>query len=352
MGLECVLVTGGAGYIGSHTVVELLEAGYRPIVVDNCVNATCLDNDKIPESINRVQKITGKSVTYYNIDMLNKDKLNKVFKQHSFSAVLHFAGLKSVSESVAKPMEYYEINLGITINLIECMQEHNVKNIVFSSSATVYGPPAKLPVDESHPVGKGLTNPYGKTKFFIEEIFRDLAKAESGWKICLLRYFNPVGSHVSGLIGEDPQGPPNNLMPYVSQVAIGKLPELYIFGNDYDTVDGTGVRDFIHIVDLAKGHLAALEHMDDIEGCMAVNLGTGKGYSVLEAVQAFEKASGKEVSYKFAPRRPGDLGNVYADASFAHKVLKWQAKLTLNDMCVDLWRWQSMNPNGYRVTKE
>lgn len=244
-------------------------------------------------------------------------------------------------------MEYYDINLGITINLIECMKEHGIKNLVFSSSATVYGPPEYLPVDEKHPVGKGLTNPYGKTKFFIEEIFRDLAKAEKGWQIVLLRYFNPVGSHPSGLIGEDPQGPPNNLMPYVSQVAVGRREMLSVYGSDYETKDGTGVRDFIHIVDLAKGHTASLANIDKIDGCEAFNLGTGCGYSVLDAVKAMESVSGKKIPYKFAPRRPGDLGSVYADASLAHRKFGWKATRTFNEMCEDMWNWQTKNPQGY-----
>ncbi|CAK8674597.1 unnamed protein product [Clavelina lepadiformis] len=343
-----VLVTGGAGYIGSHTVVELIQDGFTPIVIDNCVNATRCQSGKMPESLNRVQQITGKAVTYYDFDLLDKDKLDELFKKYKFCAVMHFAGLKSVTESISKPMEYYEVNLGAIINLIECMKEQNLKKLVFSSSATVYGPPEKLPVDEQHIVGKGLTNPYGKTKFFAEEMLRDVAKADEGWNIALLRYFNPVGSHISGLIGEDPQGPPNNLMPYVSQVAIGKLPVLSVFGDDYDTPDGTGVRDFIHIVDLAQGHIAALKKLQEINGCMAFNLGTGKGYSVLEAVKAFEKASGRKVPYKIAPRRPGDLGNVYANTQLAEKFFQWKATKSLEEMCVDMWRWQSMNPNGYR----
>lgn len=343
MGDKYVLVTGGAGYIGSHTIVELINEGYSPVVIDNCKY-----DGEMPESLNRVQKITQKSLIFFGMDLMDKKKLEEVFAKYKFHAVLHFAGLKSVTESIQKPIEYYEINLGIAVNLIESMRRFNVKNMIFSSSATVYGPPNKLPVDESHPVGEGLTNPYGKTKFFIEEIFRDLARAEGDWKIVLLRYFNPVGSHISGLIGEDPDGPPNNLMPYVSQVAIGRLPHLNVYGNDYDTPDGTGVRDFIHVVDLAQGHTAALNHIDQVNGCEAFNLGTGKGYSVLEAVRALEKASGRKVEYKFAPRRPGDLGDVHADATLAEKRFKWKATKTLEDMCVDLWRWQEMNPTGYK----
>ncbi|XP_078493743.1 UDP-glucose 4-epimerase-like isoform X2 [Ciona intestinalis] len=347
-----VLVTGGAGYIGSHTVVELLQEGYIPVVADNCCNATKGKDQRLPESIKRIKQITGKEVLFYEYDLLDKEKLESLFQKYKFFAAIHFAGLKSVTESIQKPMEYYDVNLGATINLIECMKEYGVTRVVFSSSATVYGPPQKLPVDENHRVGKGLTNPYGKTKFFIEEIFRDLAKAETGWHIALLRYFNPVGSHITGLIGEDPQGIPNNLMPYVSQVAIGRLPYLNVYGNDYETHDGTGVRDFIHVVDLAKGHIAALNKMDQTDGCKAFNLGTGTGYSVLEAVAAFEKASGKKVPFKFAPRRPGDLGNVHANPDLADKLLEWKADKTLEDMCVDLWRWQSMNPKGYEITPD
>jgi len=257
-----VLVTGGAGYIGSHTVIELVNDGYTPVVVDNCVTS-----DKTPECIKRVEKITGRKIIFNGIDLMEKEELHKIFQQYHFLAVFHFAGLKSVTESIQQPIQYYEINLGIAVNLIECMSEFGVKNMIFSSSATVYGPPNSLPVDETHVVGEGLTNPYGKTKFFIEEIFRDLAKAEKDWKIVLLRYFNPVGCHPSGLIGEDPDGLPNNLMPYVSQVAIGRLPYLNVYGNDYDTPDGTGVRDFIHVTDLAKGHTAALKHIDSVNGC-------------------------------------------------------------------------------------
>uniref|UniRef100_H2YDP3 UDP-glucose 4-epimerase n=1 Tax=Ciona savignyi TaxID=51511 RepID=H2YDP3_CIOSA len=350
--VKYVLVTGGAGYIGSHTVVELIQEGYVPVVLDNCCNSTKGKDQRLPESLKRIKLITGKNVIFYEYDLLDKEKLESVFQKYNFFAVIHFAGLKSVTESIEKPMEYYEVNLGVTINLIECMKEYNVTKVVFSSSATVYGPPQKLPVDEDHRVGKGLTNPYGKTKFFIEEIFRDLAKAEDGWHIALLRYFNPVGSHVSGLIGEDPQGIPNNLMPYVSQVAIGRLPFLNVFGNDYDTHDGTGVRDFIHVVDLAKGHTAALKKMDSIDGCKAINLGTGTGYSVLEAVVALEKASGKKVPYKFGPRRPGDLGDVHANPNLAGKFLEWRAVKSLDDMCTDLWKWQTMNPQGYEITPD
>ncbi|XP_039269012.2 UDP-glucose 4-epimerase-like [Styela clava] len=349
---EYILVTGGAGYIGSHTVVDLLENGFCPVVVDNCVNAIVAEGHKTPESIRRIETITGEKVIFHNVDLCNKKDLESIFEKYKFSAIMHFAGLKSVNESVSNPMNYYEVNLGATINLIECMKAYNIFNIVFSSSATVYGIPERLPIDESHPVGNGITNPYGKTKYFIEEIFRDLAKAESQWKIILLRYFNPVGSHVSGLIGEDPQGPPNNLMPYVAQVAIGRRPILSIFGNDYDTPDGTGVRDFIHVVDLAKGHISALKHINEVCGCKAYNLGTGKGYSVLEAVEAFKEASNKDIPYKFAPRRLGDLGDVHADPTLAKKELNWTANWSLSRMCEDLWRWQTMNPTGYNPNEK
>jgi len=338
-----VLVPGGAGYIGSHTVIELQKEGFVPVIIDNCKY-----EGKLPEVLKRVQTITNKELIFYGFDLMDKQKLDKIFKKYNFVAVLHFAGLKSVTESIQKPIEYYEINLGIAINLIDCMRQYNVKNMIFSSSATVYGPPEYLPVDEKHPVGKGLTNPYGKTKYFIEEIYKDVAQSESGWKIVLLRYFNPVGCDKSGLIGEDPEGIPNNLMPYVSQVAIGKLPHLNVYGSDYETKDGTGVRDFIHVVDLARGHTAALNCIQDINGCEPFNLGTGKGYSVLEAVEALEKASGRKVPYKLAARRPGDLGDVHADASLAESRFAWKAERSLEEMCEDLWRWQQNNPNGYK----
>ncbi|KAM8977365.1 UDP-glucose 4-epimerase [Pelodytes ibericus] len=342
---EKVLVTGGAGYIGSHCVLEMLEAGYHPVVIDNFHNAIRGANG-LPESLLRVQEIVGKKIEFEEVDLLNKEALNSLFKKHKFSAVLHFAGLKAVGESVQIPLLYYKVNLTGTIQLLEVMNDHGVKNLVFSSSATVYGDPNYLPIDESHPVG-GCTNPYGKTKFFIEEMVKDQCKADEGWRAILLRYFNPIGAHVSGRIGEDPQGIPNNLMPYVSQVAVGRRDYLNVFGNDYSTCDGTGVRDYIHIVDLAKGHIAALKRLETSSGCKAYNLGTGVGYSVLQMVKAMEKASGKEVSYKIVARREGDVATCYADPALASAELGWKAEYDLDRMCEDLWRWQSQNPTGF-----
>lgn len=334
-----ILVTGGAGYIGSHTVVELLAANYKVVILDNLVNS-CM------ESVARVEEISGKKVAFHKVDLLDKDATRKVFDQYNFSCVLHLAGLKAVGESVELPLLYYHNNIGGTVNMLEVMKEKNVKNIVFSSSATVYGAPQYLPVDEAHPVG-GCTNAYGKTKYFIEEIIGDLCASDKSWNAVLLRYFNPVGSHKSGRIGEDPQGPPNNLMPYVAQVAVGRREQLSVYGDDYDTPDGTGVRDYIHVVDLAIGHLDAVKKIDSGCGCVAYNLGTGVGYSVLDMVKAFEKASGKPVPYKIAARRPGDIGTVYAKPDTAEKELGWKATRGLDEMCEDLWRWQSQNPKGY-----
>ncbi|XP_038584396.1 UDP-glucose 4-epimerase isoform X1 [Micropterus salmoides] len=342
---EKVLVTGGAGYIGSHCVVELIEAGYTPVVVDNFSNAVKGEGD-VPESILRIEKLLGTSIEFHELDLLDQPGLEKLFKKHSFSAVMHFAGLKAVGESVEQPLRYYRVNLTASMNLLEVMQAHRVQNLVFSSSATVYGDPQHLPIDEQHPVG-GCTNPYGKTKYFIEEMIKDHCKAEKDWNAVLLRYFNPIGAHSSGLIGEDPQGIPNNLLPYVAQVAIGRRNFLSVFGNDYDTLDGTGVRDYIHVVDLAKGHIAALKKLKDNCGCKVYNLGTGTGYSVLQMVKAMEKASGKEIPYKVAPRRGGDIASCYADPRIAEKELGWKAKFDLERMCEDLWRWQSMNPTGF-----
>lgn len=342
---EKVLVTGGAGYIGSHCVVELIEAGYTPVVVDNFSNAVKGEGD-VPESIIRIEKLLGTSIEFHELDLLDQPGLEKLFKKHSFSAVMHFAGLKAVGESVEQPLRYYRVNLTASMNLLEVMQAHRVQNLVFSSSATVYGDPQHLPIDEQHPVG-GCTNPYGKTKYFIEEMIKDHCKAEKDWNAVLLRYFNPIGAHSSGLIGEDPQGIPNNLLPYVAQVAIGRRNFLSVFGNDYDTLDGTGVRDYIHVVDLAKGHIAALKKLKDNCGCKVYNLGTGTGYSVLQMVKAMEKASGKEIPYKVAPRRGGDIASCYADPRIAEKELGWKAKFDLERMCEDLWRWQSMNPTGF-----
>uniref|UniRef100_A0AAV2JFG9 UDP-glucose 4-epimerase n=1 Tax=Knipowitschia caucasica TaxID=637954 RepID=A0AAV2JFG9_KNICA len=330
--VEKILVTGGAGYIGSHCVVELIEAGFEPVVVDNFSNAVREGERDRPESINRIEKLLDTHIEFQELDLLDRPGLEKLFKKHSFSAVIHFAGLKAVGESVEKPLHYYRVNLTASINLIEVMQSHNVRNLVFSSSATVYGDPQHLPIDEEHPVG-GCTNPYGKTKYFIEEMIKDHCKAEKDWNAVLLRYFNPIGAHSSGLIGEDPQGIPNNLLPYVAQVAIGRRKCLSVFGNDYDTLDGTGVRDYIHVVDLAKGHTAALKRLKDNCGCKVYNLGTGTGYSVLQMVKAMEKASGKEIAYKIAPRRSGDIASCYADPRQAEKELGWKAQFDLEIMC-------------------
>ncbi|OWF52008.1 UDP-glucose 4-epimerase-like [Mizuhopecten yessoensis] len=340
MSAGCVLVTGGAGFVGSHSVVELVKAGYSVVALDNLVNASM-------ESMKRVEMITGQKVPACKVDLLDKAALQDLFKQHKFTSVIHFAGLKAVGESCELPLLYYKTNVGGTMNLLEVMKENNLKNLIFSSSATVYGTPQYLPLDEQHPIG-GCTSPYGKTKYFIEEILCDLAKSDTEWNIVLLRYFNPVGAHKSGTIGEDPQGPPNNLMPYIAQTAVGKRKELSIYGSDYDTPDGTGVRDYIHVVDLAVGHVAAQKKLDEKCGCKLYNLGTGKGLSVLDMLKAFEKASGKSVPYKLCPRREGDVASCYADAALAEKELGWKATRGLDEMCEDLWRWQSQNPNGYK----
>ncbi|KAH9523759.1 hypothetical protein Btru_040840 [Bulinus truncatus] len=339
---EYILVTGGAGYIGSHTVIELLNSQYNVVVIDNLVNASM-------ESITRVEEITGKSVPALQVDLLDKNAIRSVFEKYRISVVMHFAGLKAVGESVELPLLYYHTNIGGTVNLLEVMKEYNVKNIIFSSSATVYGTPQHLPVDENHPVG-GCTNAYGKTKFFIEEIIKDVCTADKTWNAVLLRYFNPVGAHKTGKIGENPQGIPNNLMPFVAQVAVGRRECLTVFGNDYDTHDGTGVRDYIHIVDLAQGHVAAIKKVESNCGCVVYNLGTGVGYSVLDMVKAFEKATGKPIPYKIAPRRAGDISTVYANPEKAEKDLGWKATRNLDEMCEDLWRWQSNNPNGYEAS--
>ena len=333
-----ILVTGGAGYIGSHTCVELLEAGYEVIVVDNLQNSN-------EEALKRVKEITGKSLKFYKIDMVDKSALEKVFSENDIQAVIHFAGLKSVGESVSIPLKYYSNNIVSTLVLAEVMKSFKVDKLVFSSSATVYGDPRTVPITEDFPLS--ATNPYGKTKLFIEEILRDLYVSDPSWNIAILRYFNPVGAHASGRIGEDPSGIPNNLMPYISQVAVGKLKELSIFGNDYSTADGTGVRDYIHVVDLAKGHLKALEKLVSKPGIVTYNLGAGKGFSVLEIIAAFAKASSKEIPYKFASRRPGDIAECYADNSKAKEQLNFVATKTLEEMCEDSWRWQLNNPKGY-----
>ncbi len=336
-----VLVTGGAGYIGSHTCVELLADGHTVVVVDNLCNSS-------RESLRRVEAITGRELTFYEADLLNQAALEAIFRTESIDAVIHFAGLKAVGESVQMPLTYYHNNITGTLILLKVMCSHQIKKFVFSSSATVYGDPPTVPIQEDFPVAP--TNPYGRTKLMIEDILRDLFAADKTWNIILLRYFNPVGAHPSGLIGEDPNDIPNNLMPYVSQVAVGKLPELSVFGNDYPTPDGTGVRDYIHVVDLAKGHIQALKKLGKTSDVLTVNLGTGRGYSVLEMVRAFEKASGKRVPYKIAGRRNGDIAVCYADPSLSRQVLGWSAELDINDMCRDAWKWQSQNPNGYGTT--
>ena len=334
-----ILTTGGAGYIGSHTCVELLQAGYEVAVVDN------LSNSK-EESLRRVERITGRPLSFYRVDLLDKPALTAVFRNHSFDAVIHFAGLKAVGESTQIPLRYYHNNITGTLILCEVMKEFGVRRMVFSSSATVYGDPPKVPITEDFPVSP--TNPYGRTKLMIEEILRDLYAADPNWQIALLRYFNPVGAHESGQIGEDPNGIPNNLFPFIAQVAVGKLKELPIFGNDYPTPDGTGVRDYIHVVDLSRGHLKALENLRTNPGLVKYNLGTGQGYSVLEAVAAFSKACGKPIPYKIVDRRPGDVASCYADPSLAQRELGWQADKGLTEMCADTWRWQVNNPSGYK----
>jgi len=333
-----ILVTGGAGYIGSHTCLELLQAGFEIIVVDN------LSNSK-EESLKRVQELTGKTLSFHKVDLLDKKALSAVFDKYSFDAVLHFAGLKAVGESVTIPLRYYHNNVTGTIILCEVMKEHNVKNIVFSSSATIYGDPHKVPITEDFPLSPA--NTYGSTKLMIETILKDLYHSDKYWNVALLRYFNPVGAHPSGRIGEDPNGIPNNLMPYISQVAVGKLAKLSVFGNDYPTPDGTGIRDYIHVVDLAKGHLIALDKLKANPGLIIYNLGTGRGYSVFEMITAFEKASGKKIPYEVVGRRSGDIATCYADPTKAQKELGWTTERDIDEMCADTWRWQSNNPNGY-----
>lgn len=335
-----ILVTGGAGYIGSHTCVELLNEGYDVVVVDNLCNSS-------EKSLERVEKITGKKVTFYKADLLDKEALTAIFEKETIDSVIHFAGLKAVGESVSKPLEYYHNNITGTLILCDVMRAHGCKNIVFSSSATVYGDPAFIPITEECPKGK-CTNPYGQTKSMLEQILTDLNVADPEWNVILLRYFNPIGAHESGMIGEDPKGLPNNLVPYIAQVAVGKLAYLNVFGNDYDTPDGTGVRDYIHVVDLAIGHVCAIEKLKDKEGVSIYNLGTGKGYSVLDVVKAYEKACGKEIKYEIKPRRPGDIATCYADAAKAEKELHWKAERGIEQMCADSWRWQSANPDGYQ----
>ncbi len=333
-----ILITGGAGYIGSHTCLQLLAAGQQIVVVDNLSNSS-------QESLLRVEKITKKTIPFIRADIRDKQALREIFKVHAISAVIHFAGLKAVGESNEKPQLYYDNNVAGSLNLFEVMAECNVKNIVFSSSATVYGDPIKVPISEDFPLS--ATNPYGRTKLMIEDILRDLHKSDNSWRIAILRYFNPIGAHSSGQIGEDPNGIPNNLLPYVAQVAVGRLAKLRVFGNDYATHDGTGVRDYIHVVDLADGHVAALDYLEKNLAMITVNLGTGNGYSVLDVVNAFAKTSAKEISYEILPRRAGDVAINYADASLAKKLLGWHASRSLDEMCADTWRWQSNNPNGF-----
>ena len=335
---QTILVTGGAGYIGSHTTLELLQAGFEVVVVDNLSNSS-------PVALERVAKLAGRAPKFIETDILDAVALEDVFKSHGIEAVVHFAALKAVGESSQVPLRYYENNVTGTLTLLHAMQAHGVKNMVFSSSATVYGDPASLPVTESFPLS--ATNPYGRSKLMMEDIMRDLSLAEPDWRILLLRYFNPVGAHESGQIGEDPRGEPNNLMPYVMQVAVGARPKLSVFGNDYDTPDGTGVRDYIHVVDLARGHVAALEKLPAVSGCEAVNLGTGCGYSVLEVVKAAERATRRPIPHEIVGRRPGDVATVYADPTLAKERLGWVAGLGLEKMVLDHWRWQSMNPEGY-----
>ncbi|MBM6807637.1 MAG: UDP-glucose 4-epimerase GalE [Faecalicoccus sp.] len=334
-----ILVTGGAGYIGSHTCVELLNAGYDVIVVDNLYNS----NQK---AIDRIEQITQKKVKFYKEDILSKEALKKIFSENQIDAVIHFAGLKAVGESVQKPVEYYTVNIAGTLNLIDVMRTYGCKNIIFSSSATVYGEPAQIPITEACPKGT-CTNPYGWTKWMLEQILTDVHTSDPEWNVILLRYFNPIGAHESGLIGEDPKGIPNNLLPYVAQVAIGKLKCVGVFGNDYDTPDGTGVRDYIHVVDLAKGHVKALDKIKEKAGCKVYNLGTGKGYSVLDVIHAFSKACGHDIPYEIKPRRAGDIATCYSKCDLAREELGWQAEYDLDAMCASSWKWQTMNPNGY-----
>lgn len=337
-----ILVTGGAGYIGTHTLIELIKNNHSPVVVDNLSNSSV-------EAIKRVEKITGTTVPFHKLDVRNREELEKVFLHYNFDAIIHFAGLKSVGESVKKPLDYYTNNIDSTLVLLEAAKEHSVKKIIFSSSATVYGIPEELPLKETSRIGYGITNPYGQTKFMLEQILKDVSASDASFEVTLLRYFNPVGADESGTIGEDPNDIPNNLLPYVSQVAVGKLEKVSVYGNDYDTPDGTGVRDYIHVVDLARGHVAALDHSKP--GVEVYNLCTGKGTSVIELIGAFSKAAGKEISYQIVDRRPGDVGSCYASPKKANEELGWFAEKSIEDACEDSWRWQSQNPNGFSVTK-
>ncbi|HSQ27770.1 MAG TPA: UDP-glucose 4-epimerase GalE [Anaerolineales bacterium] len=333
-----ILVTGGAGYIGSHTCLELLQAGHQVTVIDNLVNSK-------QESLRRVQQLTGKALVFHQVDLLDKPAVESVFDSNHFDAVIHFAGLKAVGESVSIPLRYYHNNITGTVNLCQVMAEYHVKNLVFSSSATVYGDPESVPIKENSSCSP--TSPYGRTKWMIELILKDLHQSDTSWNVILLRYFNPVGAHPSGLIGEDPQGIPNNLMPFIAQVAVGKLPKLLVYGDDYPTPDGTGIRDYIHVMDLAKGHLKALERLPEKPGVEIYNLGTDRGYSVLELISAFENACDRTIPYQIVERRPGDIAVSYADASKANQYLHWQCEKSIEDSCSDSWRWQSKNPHGY-----
>ncbi len=336
--MKTILVTGGAGYIGSHTLIELINNNFDVVVVDNLVNSS-------RESLRRVEQITGHEIPFIEADVRDQSALSDIFTTYDIDSVIHFAGLKAVGESVAKPLEYYDNNLVSTLALLEAMRKHGVKQLVFSSSATVYGSPSELPLRETSTVGVGLTNPYGKTKYMIEQIIQDYCAADPAFEATILRYFNPIGAHESGQIGEDPNGIPNNLLPYVAQVAVGKLQSVGVFGDDYDTPDGTGVRDYIHVVDLARGHVAALQHMK--AGANVYNLGTGSGTSVLEIIKAFSKACGRDLPYEIKPRRAGDIAACYADCSKAERELGWRAELSIEQACADSWRWQSQNPNGF-----
>lgn len=338
-----ILVTGGAGYIGSHTCVELLESGYEIVIVDNLSNS----NEIV---LKRIEEITNKTFTFYKLDLLDKEGLNDVFKRHSIEAVIHFAGLKAVGESVCMPLSYYYTNITSTLVLCDVMKKHGVNKLVFSSSATVYGLSEQVPISEDVPLA--ATSPYGHTKLMLEQILQDLAKSDSVWGISILRYFNPIGAHKSGRIGENPSGVPNNLLPYISQVAVGKLNEVKVFGSDYPTIDGTGVRDYIHVVDLARGHLKALERVSKRSGVSIYNLGTGRGYSVLEMIFTFEKVSGRHIPYRIIDRRPGDVANCYADTTKANNELDWIAVKGIEEMCGDSWRWQNANPSGYEDREE
>ncbi len=336
--MKTTLVTGGAGYIGSHTLIELINNNFEVVVIDNLANSS-------RESLRRVEQITGHEIPFIEADVRDQSVLDDIFTTYSIDSVIHFAGLKAVGESVAKPLEYYDDNLVSTLALLEAMRKHSVKQLVFSSSATVYGSPSELPLRETSTVGVGLTNPYGKTKYMIEQIIQDYCAADPAFEATILRYFNPIGAHKSGQIGEDPNGIPNNLLPYVAQVAVGKLQSVGVFGDDYDTPDGTGVRDYIHVVDLARGHVAALQHMK--AGANVYNLGTGSGTSVLEIIKAFSKACGRDLPYEIKPRRAGDIATCYADCSKAERELGWRAELSIEQACADSWRWQSQNPNGF-----